>query len=241
MGIRKKRFLGISTSLLIFFLIAMVSAEKLGIDIKNSSAEEVNFKIILYDNSGNKIDGMIDYAIKDYQSNETNKSKINSGEEVNYQLPKNPWQGLWEISAEYNNIKTKENFVVGKLEKASIKLEENNLIIENIGNVPYDKNILIYIGDKDQTARVYLEVGQPKKIRLTAPDGKYTVKVDDGTEENKLVFNDVGLTGNAVSLERVVEGSFWKQYSLVTLFLWTLIIVVLAVVIVKVYRKYSKA
>ena len=45
---------------------------------------------------------------------------------------------------------------------------------------------------------VYLAVGETRKLKLTAPSGEYTVKVDDGTGQNNLVFNGVSLTGNVI-------------------------------------------
>ena len=153
----KKGVIGLIAIVLIFnSLIMMISAEKLEIQIKNSSAEEVNFKINLYDDAGNKINGNINYNIQDYYTNVVKEGILNSGRETNYQLPKNPVQGPWKISASYNNVKVNELFDVGKLEKAEIRLEGENLVVENIGNMAYDKNILVYIGGNDQTARVYL-------------------------------------------------------------------------------------
>lgn len=229
----------------LFFLILIVNlyfvnAYKLEIKIDPVKEDNIKFKVFLYDDNGNNIDGLSSYLVNDYHINEVKRGMINSGEEVNFILPKNPVQGPWEIIAEYNGIKAKELFEVGDIKKADIKLEGDSLIIENTGNVPYDKNILIYIGEEHQTARVYLEVAQTKKIKLTAPTGSYTIQVSDGTEENNLVFNNVGLTGNVVSLERVTEGSFWKRNPLIILFFVTLTIIILIILGSRTYSHYHK-
>lgn len=236
----KKSSLLIIFCIVILFLVYFASAEKLEIKINKADAENVNFKTILYDDKGSKINGVINYEIKNYYSEIISNGMVNSGETVDFKMLKNPRQGPWEISASYENVKTKELFEVNDLEKAEIRLEGDNLIIKNIGNVWYDKNILIYIGDNDQTAKVYLEVGQIKKIRLTAPNGKYIVKVDDGTMENKLVFNDVGLTGNVVGLEKIVEGNFFIKYRLISLFFATLILAVFIMLGLKLYKNHKQ-
>ncbi len=152
----------------------------------------------------------------------------------------NAYQGPWKIVAEYNRIETNRLFNVGKLEKVEIKLEGDILIIKNIGNAPYDKKILIYIGRVDQTAQVFLEIGQTKRIRLTAPDGDYDVKVIEGNEEKILEFKGVKLTGNVVGLERVLGDSFLKKYPVVVLFLIAVGLVVIIILGLKMHRRFMK-
>jgi len=226
--------------LIINFLIISVSAEKLDIQIENNyvPGEEVNFKLILYNDENNKIDGQINYIIQNYYSETIKEGVANSGNEIVFALPENAIQGPWKISASYNNVEVNRLFNVGALEKAEIKLQGDVLSIKNIGNVPYDKRILIYIGKEDQTAQVLLEVGQTKEIRLTAPDGKYDIKVIEGNDEKTLEFKEVSLTGNAIGLERVLEDNgFWQKNKIVALFLGTLFLVVVVIAILKIKNK----
>lgn len=227
--------LGIICSLLI---LNLVYAEKLEINIKEANPEKVVFKINLYDNYNNIIDGNVDYLIEDYYTDVMKQGNANSGEDIVYELPANPVQGPWKITAKYNEIEANELFQVGKLEKADIKLVGDNLVIENIGNSVYDRNILISIGESKESARVYLEVGGIKKIKLTAPPGEYIIKINDGTNENTLTFSGVSLTGNAVGIERVMEGNFFQKFPLVSLFLLVLVMVIVVVSVLKMYRKY---
>ena len=233
---KKGMFLLIFGIFLVITFLSLASAEKLGISIENNFLKtgDINFIVTIYDNSGNKIDGEADYNIRDYYSDIIASGKAGSGKKVNYKLPENPVQGPWEISARYGGAEAKELFNIGELKKVDVKIEGDNLIIKNIGNVFFDNNILIYIGNNDQTARIYLEVGQEKRIKLTAPSGVYNVRVSsDGTRENEKVFSDVSLTGNVIGLERVSEGNFFTKYPLITLFLVVLVIVVIAVYVIK--------
>ena len=129
-------------------------------------------------------------------------------------------------------------FNVGELAKAEIRLEGDTLILKNIGNSVYEKKILIYIGQEDQTADVFLEVGQTKKIRLTAPDGGYDIRVIEGNDEQTLEFEGVQLTGNVIGLERVFgEDGFFKKYPMVSVFLGAILLIIIVVIVLKFMNK----
>ncbi len=229
--------------LFVSFSIISVLAEKLDIEVKDSyiPGEEVKFKVVLYDDKNNKIDGEISYALQDYYTELMIGGVAGSGQEIVYKLPENSRQGPWKISADYKDISANRLFNVGELQKAEIKLEGDILIIKNVGNTPYDKRILIYIGQQDQTAQVYLEIGQEKRIRLTGENKDYNVKVIEGNDENVLEFENVHLTGNVIGLESVLgQQSFWKKYPAVSLFLGALLLVAIVIVGLKTYKKYAK-
>jgi len=155
---------------------------------------------------------------------------VNSGDEISFRLSGDAIQGPWKITAKYNELEVNRLFNVGESEKAEINLEGDVLTIKNIGNSIYNKKILIYIGENDQTADVTLEIGQTKKIRLTAPDGDYDIQVIEGNEEKTLEFKGVSLTGNVVSLERVmVVDSFWRRYPMVIAFFGAIIFIAIVV------------
>lgn len=221
----KKEILFIMICIMGLILISFVSAEKLSLQIERLDNDVINFKVIIYDDNNNKIDGEAGYIIQDYYDSAVGSGKANSGEEISFKLPKNPSQGIWKINASYDDKSVNELFNVGDIKRADIRLEEDNLIIENTGNIPYDNKILITIGDIPRSETVYLAIGETRKLRLTAPAGEYTVKIDDGTGENNLVFNGVSLTGNVIGLEKVTEGNFWQRYGILSIFLIILFVV----------------
>jgi hypothetical protein len=233
---------GLSFVFGILFILSLniIYAEKLNIEIGNNyiPGEEVVFKIVLYDDSNKQIDGEVDYIIYNYYTEIVKEGVAFSGKEVAFKLPEDAIKGPWEISASYNGVDAPRTlFNVGELEKVMIKLEGDNLIVTNIGNSPiYDKKILIYIGNKDQTALVSLEKGQTKRIRLTAPEGNYDIRV---IGEDEIVFKDVSLTGNVVGLERVVGDNFWQKYPLISLFFMAVGLLVIFVIGLRFYNKHS--
>lgn len=227
--------------LIVFIGISLVFAEKIEIDVKNSylPGENVTFKLILYDDNTQKIQGNINYIVYNYYVEPVVEGSSNSGEEVTFKIPEDTIQKPWKIVANYGDIQASQLFNVGELGKAEMTIEGDILIIKNLGNVPYEKSILIYIGDKDQTASVFLDVGQTKRIRLTAPDGVYDIKIVDGDGGKALEFKGITLTGNVIGLERLNSGGFFQQYRIVSLFLISLVLVGTIVFVLKVYKRFS--
>ena len=219
----------VSVFFIVILFITFVSAEKLEINAENSyyPGEDIEIKIVLYDDQNNKIFGKINFEIQNYYTEIFKKGEVDSGGEIVFRLPENSIRGHWSIIVRYNDLERKELFNVLELEKAEIKIEGNELIITNVGNIPYRKSIQIEIGDHKETALVPLVLGETKRIKLTAPDGEYDVKVSDGTEKNDIIFNRVPLTGNVIGLEKISK-SFFKEYSLVILFF---VVVLLAFII----------
>lgn len=243
---RTNRELKLSLMFGVFLILSLnlIYAEKLNIDVRNSyvPGEEVVFKIVLYDDNNKQIEGNINYIIRDYYTDIVREDSAVSGKEIVFKLSENAVKGPWEISANYENVNAPRTlFNVEELEKIDIELEGDNLIVTNIGNAPiFDKKILIYIGNQDQTASISLERGQTKRIRLTAPDGNYNIRIVEGSGENVIEFKGISLTGNVVGLERVIGNNFWQRYPLISLFLMAVGLLVIFVVGLRFYDKHSK-
>ena len=219
----------------VILLINLSSAEKLSIEIGDSytPGEEIKFRLTLYDDEANPIQGTINYEIQDFLREPIYRGAADSEQEIIFELPTNTERGYAAMVATYRDLEQKQLFNVNELEKAEIILQEDRLTITNIGNIPYTKSIQISIGENHQTAYVPLEVGQIKEIKLTAPPGKYNIKVSDGTEENTFEIGKIALTGDVVGLEKVSQEGFLKKYPLVSLFLLALVMLITVIFILR--------
>ncbi|MFA5856911.1 MAG: hypothetical protein WC867_06120 [Candidatus Pacearchaeota archaeon] len=234
----KKGIIIVTLAIFILFTINFVFAEKLEIQIKEATPEKIKFRAVLYDDGNNQLEGELSYIIRDLYSQDIASGKILSGLEIENLPERGVFEsGSYEVSLSYYDYNIREIFNIDELKKLDINLEGEYLIIRNIGNVIYDKDIILKIDDYSEAIRVYLDIGQIKKIRLTGPPGEHTVKIDDGSGSDNLVFNGVSLTGNVIGFENVQEGGFFKRYPLVSLFLMTLLIVSLIVFSMKFYKK----
>ena len=128
----KKRELILTILLTTILLTTLISAEKIGIEILDnkenySPGDNVLFKITIYDDSLNKLDGKVNFKIENYYKDIIQEGMISSGEEINFELPRNAIKGFWRISTNYNELNEEILFNVLEYEKLDIKLEENNL------------------------------------------------------------------------------------------------------------------
>ncbi len=219
-------FLGL---VVILLSLGFVCAQNIGIEVGDNyvPGENVEFKITLYDDNHNKIDGEVLFIIQNFYAEVIDKGAVNSGEEFVFKLPEDAIRGHWAIVAKYHGKEQKQLFNVLELGKIEVSLEGDNLVVTNVGNIPHREEISIKIGQNYETALVSLEVGQVKKIRLTAPSGEYDIKIS--YSDKVLEKNKVSLTGNVVGLESVLGDSFLKKYPMVFIFL---IVVGLVVVVV---------
>ena len=231
--------------LLVFFSLislAVVSAQNIGIELDKTEyvpGEEISFKITLYDENAQKIDGELNYEVRDYFTNVVGEGVVSSGQETKVKIPEDATKGLAEINAKYNEIEVKNFFNILELDKIDITLEGEYLVIINTGNVDvFSKQISIYIGDHVETALVNLAKGQEKRIRLTGENKEYDVRVVDVEIEEFLEFKGVSLTGNVVGLETV--SGFWKRYPMVGVFLGSLVFVEVVIFGLKYYNKIKK-
>jgi len=198
--------------------------------------ENVNFRINIYEED-KRINDKVSFEIQNFYGEIIEDGIVDSGESVSYRLLESADKGYWGIISKYRGVEKKELFNVLEFEKAEIILEEDKLIIINVGNVPYTKSVQISIGDHEETALVPLGIGERKEIKLTAPFGEYDIRVNDGSYGDDIVFKSVSLTGNVVGLERISNEGFFKKFPLISLFV--IVIFVLIVTSVLKFRRGS--
>jgi len=228
--------------LIALFAISFVSAKSIGIDFDKQSVvpgQEVKIKMTLYEGS-EKLQGQVAYGIYDTYEELVTEGVVESGREINFVPNKNSLEGYWTVIAEYQELNANRLFKVDVLEEADFILEGDNLIIRNIGNTEYDKQVLITIGENEEVIEVLLGIGQEKKLKLVAPDGVYDVQVSDGSEENTIQRSGVSLTGNVIGIEDVVDKSFLARYPLVMVFIGLLIGMSVFVSYMKIKKKLGK-
>lgn len=105
--------------------------------------------------------------------------------------------GAWTIKVAVEGFDAEKKFYVSEKEAVDFMLENSTLTITNIGNVKYDKEVEIKIGEHVEIKRVELGVGKFKQFKLSAPDAEYSVSVKSGEDE---LSSQVSLTGNAISI-----------------------------------------
>jgi len=213
-----KKELVLFSVIFIVLLSFFVSASKIDVETKKSISpgEALPLKILIYNSQNNLVDIEVNIKIQDVDKTaEIIEKNIFSNENASIELGENPKAGSWIILFTYKDpdtneeMKTTEIFTVELDEKARFEIEGEILIITNIGNTRYMKEIDILIGNTPGTKNLDLDVGESVRFRLIAPEGTYDIRVTDRGISEEKTFNNIPLTGQVVGIldERLATGS----------------------------------
>ena len=200
----------------------------------NSSFEkEIVYSVIAYDQSGDKLDNK-DISVTVYEPGDFEylKQVLRSGQKSTIKIEKNTTPGFWKIEANAGEIISKKLFHIEEEMDAVFSLIGNTLVVTNLGNVPYFGNIEVEIGAVKEIKQISLEIGETKKFKLSAPEGEYLIKINDGKSEASL--GSTFLTGRAVGIDEIKGGTV--QVLTNPLF-WMLGVVLLVFIIVYIIKK----
>ena len=152
---------------------------------------------------------------------------VKSGNETIYRFTQDAAPGEYFIEASFADLKVEKIISVSEFEKIDLDLENNTLIVTNIGNVPYKKsidvNFIIENQTNTKTIDLDLEVGEIKTYKLEAPKGTYDLDIGAGNDSRE--FSNVPLTGNVIA--SIDLGQKKNLMSIWPLWLFILIIILL--------------
>ncbi len=202
---------------------------------KVNPGNNISFKVLLYDQANNEMEGNLGVSIKNNFDEEVYKKLVSTNQEIVFPISTNASAGYWKIQSSVFELSSKRLFYVEENQKAKFNILNDTLIITNIGNVPYKKAVQIVIGNEVEIKETEIPVGQSKKFRLLAPDGIYNVKITDGS--NTFTESDVSLTGNIIGVMDIRKQiNLWNKYPMV----WLFLIVVIGMFILMVVQRSVK-
>ena len=199
--------------LLIVMILPAVMAQSIKIEFSSPEkiyavGDNINLKVSIFDASNKLVSDQVNLVIEDPIKITKIEQTIQSGRFVDISLGENPLNGNWKVTADYNGIKTTENFIIDINEKARFELKDDVLTVTNIGNIQYTKTVKIIIGDRVGIKKPVLNIGEGVSYRLLAPDGVYDVVVSDDGVSNPLSKSGVALTGEVIGiLDQSLGGS----------------------------------
>lgn len=182
---------------------------KIDIQLEHSSifpGQLLHYKAIAYDQTGNVLVKDIRYSLSDPSNKMTDSFVGKSGVDQTFTSLSNTMSGYWLINASTEGMIAKKLFYVEENENASIEMANNTIIVTNIGNVRYTKNIEIFIGAYKEIRELDLLPGKRKIYELAASNGNYNISVNDGNR----TFSAFGvpLTGRAIDIGEISESPF---------------------------------
>lgn len=192
----------------------------------------LEIKPILLDQAGNPIVDEASIIIKNEDNERIFEKIVKSEETFQYDTPTNLTAGYYTIDVSSNELSSTKTVYVNEKAIASFELKNSTLIVTNIGNIPYKKDVQIDMNGKPFVKKVDLELMESQEFKLTG-DGEYDLKISDGETE---ITGGVALTGHAVNVEAVKAGVL----ALNTPIVWIFFIVILGAGLLFFFRNILK-
>lgn len=193
----------------------------------------LKIKAILHDQTGEQIiNSTAVITIKDSFDKILEQKEITTGEFMEYPIKSGEPPAEWNVFAVSNQLTAEDEFIIKELEKVKIDILNKTILITNIGNVFYNKTLLVKVEETPLNVQVKLNVGESRKYILSAPNGDYPVKViaDNIDEISKII----SLTGDIIGIKEASRISF-------TAIFWIVLVLILGsmgfMFLRKVYKK----
>lgn len=190
--------------LIFCFGIVSATGEKISVVLtagdQFAAGKEIQLKVNLLDAQNNPIQDRVDLIFENSDKTKRIERSEMSNAILNINLGSNETGGSWSVLAKYGSTEsTKTFFSIEFNELARFDISGGSLIITNVGNVPYNKEVQVLIGDAVGVERTGIPIGEKLSYRLIAPDGTYNIKIIvDG--KVVLIRSGVQLTGEVIGV-----------------------------------------
>ncbi len=182
-------------------------------DAKVEPGTNVSVKAILHDQTGDKIDSTAIITIKRGVPGTLleNGGPLEKPTDEYMELPiaYDEPPANWTVFAMSNQLTAEAHFIITENKEIKADMINGTLILTNMGNVPYNDNLFIRIGNTTQPFNLSLGVDESKNILLDAAEGEHNVEILDSSGESKLqstiTIEKSRLTGNAVQIREASE------------------------------------
>ena len=197
--------------------------------------ESLKVRAILHDQTGEKINSIAVITIKDSKNTIFEQKEIPTDEVIEFSTKYNQPPSEWRVVALSNKMTKEDSFKIIPKEDAKVEIINKTVVVTNIGNVFYNKTLLVKIGEQTTNINAELEIDETKKYLLSAPNGNYLVDIlSDG--ESK-VSENILLTGGVIDVKEISGLSVISRYPLA----WMFLVFVSGIVIFMFFRKSTKS
>ncbi len=194
------------------------------------------FKPVLLDQTGVSVEDEVSIVIKNEDSERVFEKIVKSQETVQYNIPSDLTAGYYNVEASNGDIEVIKTFYINEKAIVSFEIINNSLIVTNIGNIPYKKDIEVELNGKPFVKKIDLKLGESAEFKLTGSNEEYNVKVSDG--ESEISQGGVMLTGHSVNVDAINEGGVVG--ALTSPIVWIFLIVILGVGLLFLLRNVFK-
>jgi len=205
-------------------------------DQEGTPGENLKVKAILHDQTGEKMDAKAIISIKNGDNKILEQTEKSTDEFLEFPILYNEPPQKWTVVAISTKLSNEVIFKIKEKESVKVDLINNTIILTNTGNVPYNKLVLVKIGEESMNINASLEVDEVKKYTLSAPDGEYYIEVV--VEGESKLSKDLELTGRVFDIKESSKIIVLAKYPLV----WFFMIFILGFIAFMIFRKgYKKS
>lgn len=197
--------------------------------------EELSIRVVLHDQTGENIFETITVSVRDSFGKLVEEMEVSTDKEIGILIPSGELPGNWKVVTDFGLLTGEKDFEIFENEEIFVELVNETVLIKNIGNVVYDEDVLVKVGNESLSLNVTLGIGEVQKYVLTAPNGNYDIQVRGGGESK--YEGMVLLTGNVIGIEEMSSGILGFVLHPVV---WIFIIVVLGIFIFIFFKKGYK-
>ncbi len=176
-------------------------------DLSFKPRDLVVIQPVLYDQAGEIMQG--DAFVKLYDPNDdlVLQRTMRTDDKAEYNLPDYAEPGEWRLVISSNGLQTENNVNVDVVEKLDFVIDDQKVVVTNVGNILYKKPIEVFLGEGETilTKETALKPGETAIIDLSkeeVPSGSYNIEVSGG--ETKEKFDQVEVQHEGKSLGETI-------------------------------------
>jgi len=167
----------------------------------------------LFDQAGDLLEQEVDVIIKKPSGEIELSKKALTGKAFTYIIPDYATPGSWQMLISYGGLKEENVFEVETVQDVNIELDGQTLLVTNVGNVPYTRDIQITLrGKQDYTLskKSNLQPGEtvPLDLFKDVEDGVYEVSAQGFVFPSVEIIDTRKVTEKSSDFFKGVTGRF---------------------------------
>ena len=137
----------------------------------------------LYDQADDLINASLDLELTSPTGNKIFRKVVQSNEKIEYEFSQYAEPGSYNLISTYSNLTSKSSINITTIREAKVKYENETVLIENVGNIPFEDELTFILESNLKkypvTKKIKVEAGKTMIIDLSkeVPLGVYDVIV----------------------------------------------------------------
>lgn len=185
-------------------------------------------KAVLHDQTGEKIASNSIISIKKGVGTNAviqQQSEKPTDEYLEFPIVYNEPSSNWSVFAVSNQLTAEGIFEIKEKKYVDVQVLNETVIVTNKGNVQYDEELIIKVGENQTTPlNISLNVDESKKYNLKAPDGTWEIEVSD-SRGKVLLTTEAILEGKSIQLKELGNKKGFSKF--VGIIVWIFIVMLL--------------